>query len=132
VLPGGIAPERLLAHKDYLTAGLPWALSSDNKPYSMLFALWVAAARVEMHEGKVIGPSQQVSIAEALRAMTAAGAYASFEEHHRGTLEAGKLADLVVVLPGDLLTAEPESLPTLRPLLTMVGGRVAHADPSVG
>ncbi len=60
---------------------------------------------------------------EALRALTIWGAYAAFEEHEKGSIEAGKLADFAV-LNGDPMTAPEESLFRLRNVLTIVGGRV--------
>jgi predicted amidohydrolase YtcJ len=75
--------------------------------------------------GEVVGAGQRVGVPEALRAMTAAGAYFCFEEDRRGSLEVGKLADLLV-LSGDPLRVEEDALKELRVELTMVGGRVVH------
>ena len=63
----GVDPERLLAHRDYVDAGIPWALSSDNKPYWLMFTLWVAVTRRAMGADAVVGPGQRVSVPEALR-----------------------------------------------------------------
>jgi predicted amidohydrolase YtcJ len=62
---------------------------------------------------------------EALRAFTLGGAYFSFDEGERGSLEAGKLADLAV-LSDDYLTMPIDGMRGVRSLLTMVGGRVMH------
>jgi predicted amidohydrolase YtcJ len=59
----------------------------------------------------------------ALRAMTFGGATLTFEEDLKGTLEPGKLADLVV-LAEDILTCAPERIRDMEVALTMVGGRV--------
>ncbi len=121
----GIDPERLMAHRDYIAAGVPWALSSDNKPYWLMFTLWVAVTRRAMGVDVVVGPGQRVSVPEALRALTWAGAYASFAEDRLGSLEVGKLADLLV-LSDDLLRISPEALKDVRVELTMIGGRIVH------
>ena len=121
----GIDPERLLAHRDYIAAGVPWALSSDNKPYWLMFTLWVAVTRRAMGVDVVVGPGQRVSVPEALRALTWAVAYASFAEDRLGSLEVGKLADLLV-LSDDLLCIPPEALKDVRVELTMIGGRIVH------
>lgn len=121
----GVDPERLMAHRDYIAAGIPWALSSDNKPYWLMFTLWVAVTRRAMGEDAVVGPSQRVSVPEALRALTWAGAYTSFAEDRLGSLEVGKLADLLV-LSDDLLRLPPEALKDVQVELTMVGGRIVH------
>jgi predicted amidohydrolase YtcJ len=121
----GVDPERLLAHRDYVAAGIPWALSSDNKPYWLMFTLWTAVTRRAMGEDAVVGPGQRVSVPEALRALTWAGAYASFAEDRLGSLEPGKLADLLV-LSDDLLRVPPDALKDVQVELTMVGGRIVH------
>ena len=114
-----------MAHRDYIAAGVPWALSSDNKPYWLMFTLWVAVTRRAMGVDVVVGPGQRVSVPEALRALTWAGAYASFAEDRLGSLEVGKLADLLV-LSDDLLRISPEALKDVRVELTMIGGRIVH------
>jgi hypothetical protein len=73
-------------------------------------------------DGRVWGPRQKIGIEDALRVCTLNGAYASFEEHVKGSLEPGKLADLVV-LGRNPLTEDPSSLVTIPVERTMVGGR---------
>ena len=121
----GVDPERLLAHRDYIDAGIPWALSSDNKPYWLMFTLWAAVTRRAMGEDAVVGPGQRVRVSEALRALTWAGAYTSCAEDRLGSLEPGKLADLLV-LSDDLMRVPPGALKDVEVELTMVGGRIVH------
>jgi hypothetical protein len=126
VVAGGTDPEHLLPHRALDDAGIAWALSTDNNPYPMLRTIWQAVARVEREAGAVVGPGQRLGRAAALRAATRAGAYCCFAEHERGSLEAGKLADLIV-LSGDPLGVPEDALPELQVELTMVGGRVVHS-----
>lgn len=63
---------------------------------------------------------------EALKAFTMWAAYAAFEESLRGTIEAGKLADLVV-LSNDIMKCEPREIPGTTVLYTIVGGEIAYA-----
>ena len=70
-----------------------------------------------------------VSLDSALRHYTIDGDYASFEEAEKGSLAAGKRADLVV-LSQDLFPPPPEAILKTRVLLTMVDGRVVHHDPA--
>ena len=76
--------------------------------------------------GEVIIPGQQIGRKDALRLYTAANAWFNFEENEMGSIEAGKLADLVV-LDKPYLTIGDEELKQMKPVLTMVGGRVVHA-----
>jgi predicted amidohydrolase YtcJ len=87
--------------------------------------LCVAMAR-NPYSNKVIGPEQRLTIQEALRAYTIGAAYAAHEEKIKGSLEAGKLADMTV------WTEDPYHLPLLRLCttttvdLTMVGGKIVY------
>ena len=74
--------------------------------------------------GQRMGPEQGVTIEEALRMFTLHGAYASFEEHEKGTITPGKLADLVV-LSADPRGVPAEDLPCLTVDMTVADGRVA-------
>ncbi len=117
--------EQVAPHRALDEAGIPWALATDNKPYPLLETLWVALARAEQREGRVVGPGQRLSRAQAIRAATWNGAYLCFDERRRGSLEVGKLADLVV-LSGDPLTVDLDAFRNLRVELTMVGGQIVH------
>jgi len=66
-----------------------------------------------------------VSRETAIRMYTAAGAYLSWEEKTKGTLEVGKVADMIV-LPGDPLTVPPEQLLTLKVDMTFVNGKLVY------
>jgi len=70
-------------------------------------------------------PSQRLSMEEAIALYTASSAYAEFQEDAKGTLEPGKLADLVV-WDRDLLTVPPEQILQAKPALTVVGGAVVY------
>jgi predicted amidohydrolase YtcJ len=76
--------------------------------------------------GEVIIPGQQIGRKDALRLYTAANAWFNFEENDLGSIEVGKLADLVV-LDKPFLTISDEEIKSVQPLLTMLGGRVVHA-----
>ncbi len=72
------------------------------------------------------GPEQPPSRAEALRLYTMGSAWFSHDEDERGSLEAGKLADLAV-LSNDYMSAPLEQISGIESLLTMVGGRIVYA-----
>jgi len=106
-------------------AGVPFALATDNTPTSLFHPLWHCVARRNTHTGEVIALSQKLTRAEALHAATLGGAYVTFEEHDKGSIEPGKLADLAV-LDADYLTVPEDAIRDLKSVLTMVGGRVVH------
>ena len=113
------------AHRTYIEEGAHYALGTDNKPYNPFPTLWSAICRKERHTGAVLGPGQRLNRLEALRAFTIFGAYFTFDEDRRGSLEPGKLADLAV-LSDNLLDMPEDDIPQLRSLLTMVGGQIVH------
>ena len=90
-------------------------------PQSTLFA---SVARTTATR-KLVGPDQALTIEEAMYAHTVAGAYADFAEMEKGSLEVGKLADLIVWHENPYTTAV-QHLPELTVDLTMVGGKVLH------
>jgi predicted amidohydrolase YtcJ len=67
-------------------------------------------------------PEQRIGVEDALRAYTIGSAYAAFEEHEKGTLEAGKLADFAL-LERDITRIPPEEIRDVKVMLTVVGGQ---------
>jgi predicted amidohydrolase YtcJ len=112
--------------KAYLDSGLPVGGGSDSPvtPYEPLLGLWSSATRETQLAG-VQGPQWAIPMADAVRWYTRGSAYAAFEEDLKGTLEVGKLADLIA-LSVDPLTASPAEVRDAKVLLTMVGGRLVH------
>jgi hypothetical protein len=70
-------------------------------------------------------PSEALTVAQAVEAYTRGAAYAEFEEAHKGSIAAGKLADLAV-LSQDIFTAPVAALPATESVLTIVGGEIVH------
>jgi predicted amidohydrolase YtcJ len=70
-------------------------------------------------------PAQRLSRADALRAATIEGAYLTFEKDQKGSIEPGKLADLVV-LSDDPMTCAEIQIRDITAEMTIVGGRVVH------
>ena len=96
-------------------------------PYSPFWALYHFVTRDTISDG-VYGPHERVSREDALRTYTINNARLTFEEDIKGSLEAGKLADLVI-LSGDYLTVPDKQIESMRPLATMVGGRFVYTAP---
>jgi predicted amidohydrolase YtcJ len=114
---------RMFAHRSFLDAGVRVTEASDYPPgpFEPMMALQSMVTRTDM-SGNVWGPKQRISIEEALRVATLNGAYASYEERLKGSLEQGKLADLVV-LGRNPLQEDQSSLISIPIERTMVGGR---------
>ncbi len=94
---------------------------SPVAPFEPLLGIWSSVTR-HTHLAGVQGPEWRISADEALRMYTFNSAYAAFEEDRKGTIEVGKLADLVV-LDADPRTAEPESIREINVVQTFVDGR---------
>jgi predicted amidohydrolase YtcJ len=110
----------------YLDSGLPVRGGSDSPvtPYQPLLGIWSSVTRETQLAG-VQGREWAIPMAAALRWYTQGSAYVAFEEGLKGTLEPGKLADLVA-LPVDPVQASPTEVRDATVLPTMVGGRIVH------
>ncbi len=92
---------------------------------NVIFAVHNAVNRVTK-EGRVLGADQRVSVYEALRCVTYAGAYQLYEEEQKGTLEPGKVSDLVII-DQNPLTTEPDKLKDIQVLTTIKSGKVIYS-----
>jgi predicted amidohydrolase YtcJ len=115
--------ERMFALRSFLDAGLRPTQASDYPPgpFEPMMALQSEVTRTDI-KGTPWGLKQRISVEEAIRVGTLHGAYASFEEREKGSIEAGKLADLVV-LGRDPLKEDPKRLVEIPIERTMVGGK---------
>lgn len=75
--------------------------------------------------GREIGPEYAVDVMEALRAVTLYGAYQTFEEKTKGSIEPGKLADLLI-LDKNILTVPKEHIKDVRVVTTIKRGEVVY------
>jgi hypothetical protein len=127
-----IGPERIrttYAFRALLDAGAQLTFGSDwtVAPIDPLLGLYAAVTRRTIDGRNPDGwvPEQKIGLEEALRAYTANNAWASFAEDQLGTLEPGKLADLVVVSE-NLFAIDPVRIPEAGIDLTVVGGEVVY------
>lgn len=127
--------------REWLDAGVVVALGSDapTGPWILpQITLAGAVTRITLEDDRHC-PEQSVTAREALRAHTMAGAYAGFEEDIKGSLEPGKLADLVVWSHDPVAIFEPfegsgpldvnalmRAIASLKAQITIVGGKVIH------
>ena len=112
-----------------LDAGVTVSLATDNVPISLFLPIEHAVARRALQSKRVYGPRQALSRMESLRCATMSGAYLTFDEDKKGSLEPGKLADLAV-LSADPLTIDEARISETTALMTMVGGKMVHEAPN--
>jgi predicted amidohydrolase YtcJ len=121
--------------RSYQNAGIVLVGGSDHmigfdkntatNPYNPFLSMWIAVAR-RMSNGQVLDPDERVSREEALRMYSSWAAYMQFNETNRGSIESGKLADLVEI-DRDYLTCPEDQIKDIQPLLTIVNGKVAYS-----
>jgi len=116
----------MFAHRSFLDAGIqvPGASDYGPGPFEPLMAIQSMVTRRD-YQGREWGPNQKVTVDEALRIGTIHGAWASYEEHLKGSITAGKLADFVI-LARDPHEVDPNSIKDIAVARTVVGGRTVH------
>jgi predicted amidohydrolase YtcJ len=87
--------------------------------------MWQSISRISRTTGERVAPEEALTREQAIRALTIAGAYLTFDEEKKGSLEPGKFADLTV-LSADPLTVEEAKIRDIRAVLTMLGGRIVY------
>ena len=115
--------KNMFALRSFLDAGIRPTQASDYPPgpFEPMMALQSSVTRTDI-KGNVWGANQKVTVEEAIKIGTINGAYASYEEKMKGSLEAGKLADLVV-LGRNPFKEDPATLITIPIERTMAGGK---------
>ena len=93
-------------------------------PIDQMMTIWTAVNRTS-RSGEIIGPEERVAPLQALKAITINGAYIYREAASKGTLEAGKLADLVI-LDNNPLKVDPMSIRDIKVLETIKEGKTIY------
>jgi hypothetical protein len=128
-----MGPERAAGMNATATAerlGVPYAIHSDAPvtPLGPLFTAWCAVNRTTS-SGRLLGPGQRLTVAQALRAVTLGAAYTLRMDHLVGSIETGKFADFAV-LEDDPFAVAPEHLKDIPVWGTVLGGRCFAAPPA--
>ena len=120
----GISPLASAQRQD-----LPFTLHQDSPviPPDMLQSVWCAVNRLT-RSGRVLGPEERISPLEALKAVTIHAARQYFMEHQRGSIAAGKRADLVI-LSADPTTVAPKTIREIQVIETIKDGRTVWQRP---
>jgi predicted amidohydrolase YtcJ len=110
----------------YLDRGFKVTAGTDSPvvPYPPLWVMYHFVTR-DTISGGVLGADQRITRREALQLLTINNAYLTFDEHTKGSIEVGKVADLVV-LPEDILACPEKHIEQMHVDMTMVGGRVVY------
>lgn len=93
-------------------------------PFHPFFGMWMAITR-KTAQGTVLEPEQRINRMEALRMWTLNGAYLSFDEKVKGSIEPGKLADFVIIAK-DFAACPEDEIKDIEPLETVVGGKTVY------
>jgi predicted amidohydrolase YtcJ len=117
--------EEIVPLKSLIEAGVPVSLATDNVPISLWLPIWQTIARESFPGKRRVAPAQALTREEALQCATYHGAYLTFDEDRKGTLQLGLLADLAV-LSADPLTVEESAIAQIRSVMTMVGGKIVY------
>lgn len=101
--------------------------SHTDAPVALPNLMQVTSATVNRvsRSGKVMGPDERISPLEALKAITLWGAYQHFEEETKGSLEVGKLADMVI-LDRNPLTVDPSTIKDMKVVETIKEGKTVY------
>ena len=95
----------------------------STNPYNPFFQMWVAITR-QTRGGDVLYPEEKITREEALRMHTIWAAQMQFAENERGSLETGKLADLVVI-DRDFLACPEDEIKSIEPEMVVLDGKIA-------
>lgn len=116
-------------YKSFLDAGIKLCMGSDWSvaPLNAILGIYAAVTRQTVDGGNPMGwiPKQKIGIADAIKGYTINNAFAAFEEKEKGSIEPGKLADLVV-LSEDILTIKPEKIQNVKVLMTIFDGKIVY------
>ena len=116
----------LYPYNSWVTAGIPVAGSSDSPvtPSDPLSGVCAAVTRQDIG-GSVLNPQERIPIMKALNLYCAAAAFSSEDEHLKGSLTPGQLADLVL-LERDPRVVPPEVIRDIQVRMTVIHGRVVY------
>ena len=115
----------LKPHRAWIDEGIMVASGTDSPvtPYYPFVSLWTSIARRTELKDTQMGTKQKISREEAIKLYTMNGAYLTFEEDIKGSLEPGKLADMIVI-DRDILTCPEDDIKDIKVLTTYLGGEV--------
>ncbi|KXK00775.1 MAG: amidohydrolase family protein [Acidobacteria bacterium OLB17] len=126
-LKGTYAFKSLIESGAHVAFGTDWSVA----PLNPLFGIYAAVTRRTTDDKNPGGwlPDEKISVDQAVLCYTLGSAYAEYQENEKGTLEVGKLADLVI-LSDDIFVIDPVKIAEVKVLKTIVGGSVVFDSAS--
>ena len=123
---GPVRGSRISPLASTLDKGVPYTIHNDTPvvPPDMMRLVWAAVTRTT-RSGETLGEEQKISVEDALKAITINGAYQYFEEDSKGSLEPGKLADLVI-LSDNPINADPAEIKNIKVIETIKEGQTIY------
>ncbi len=121
-----VVPYRTLLEMGFMPPGNSDCMGTEPESLNPWWSIWCAVAR-KTRRGHDICPEEGLSVIDAIRLYTTFSAYAGFEERIKGSLETGKLADLIV-LSDNPFEVPVDALKDIRVMTTIVGGRTVHCE----
>lgn len=116
-------------YKSFLEAGVRLCMGSDWSvaPLNAIYGIYAAVTRRTVDGANPMGwiPKQKIPVKEAIKGYTINNAFAAFEEKIKGSIEVGKMADMVV-LSEDILTIQPEKIRDVKVVMTIFDGNIVY------
>lgn len=123
---GGDYCDRAIPFRSWLDSGVTVAQSTDGAHLDPMFTIWNSLKRIDGRTGDcLMTPHKKISREEAVRLYTIHSAKVLLWEDQIGSLEAGKLADLII-LDNDILGCPIDEIKETRNVMTMVGGKIVY------
>jgi len=122
--PNMSPPLRTMIDRGYIIPGTTDATGSELETHNPWYGIWLAVTRKNIR-GEVNEPEECITPMEAIKMFTKWAAWGGFEEKTKGSIEAGKLADMVI-LGIDPLTCEPDELRTMPVEAVMIDGKIKY------
>ena len=113
---------RTLLDEGFRPPGNSDSLGSMPESMNPFFSMWAMVTR-KTRSGELLGPQQAITPAEAIRIYTIFSAYSGFEEKTKGSIEVGKLADLIIV-SDDPFTVPPDKFKDIKVVTTIIDGKI--------
>ncbi|UCH02572.1 MAG: amidohydrolase [Candidatus Bathyarchaeota archaeon] len=115
---------KTLLNSGFMPPGNSDCAGAEPESINPLFGIWCAVTR-KTFNGNILCLEEKISVKEAIRMYTIYAAYAGFEEKLKGSIEPGKLADLIV-LSHDILTVPVDTIKQIEIEMTIINGKIVY------